>query len=412
MNENLKIPYSPVLSEEIIKELAIKNENKIILIVLDGVGGLPYKMGKTELEYANTPNLDKLAKNSALGLTYPVAIGITPGSGPSHLSLFGYDPVKYNIGRGILEALGLGLELTQDDLPARANFATLKDGIIVDRRAGRIPTEKNQELCEKLSKNIKKIEDVEVIIKPGKEHRFVVVFRGKGLESGVSDADPQKEGLKIKYAQALKKEAEKSARIVNKFIDLVTDLLKNEEKANTCLLRGIDKVPPIPKMSEIFKLNPCAIATYPMYKGLAKLVGMEVLEAGETLSDQVNTLKKYYNNFDFFYFHIKKTDSYGEDGNFDEKVKIIEEFDKILPEILSLDPSVVVITGDHSTPSILKGHSWHPNPFLLYSKYVFTTDSSRFTEKECLKGSLGQFYSINAMPLMLANSLKLKKFGA
>ncbi len=402
-----------MLPENVLKNISVKNDNKIILIIMDGVGGLPVKDGKTELELANTPNLDKLAEESALGLTYPVSIGITPGSGPAHLSIFGYDPVKYNIGRGVLEALGIGLELTPNDLPARANFATKdENNIITDRRAGRIPTEKNKELCKKLSENIKKIEDVEVIIRSGKEHRFVVVFRGEGLDGPLTDADPQKEGLKAKYAEPTKPSAEKSARIVNKFIDMVSEILKDEHPANTCLMRGIDKVPPVPPMSEIFKLTPAAIATYPMYKGLSRLVGMEILETGESIEDEIKTLKENYNKYDFFYFHIKKTDSYGEDGNFENKIKIIEETDKLLPEILALNPDVLVITGDHSTPAILSAHSWHPNPFLLKSKYIRPDDGEKFTEKECLKGSLGHFYAIDAMPLMLAHSLKLKKFGA
>ncbi len=402
-----------MLSEQIFKEMIVKNEKKIILMIMDGVGGLPMKDGKTELEYASTPNLDKLAKKSCMGLTNPVAIGVTPGSGPAHLAVFGYDPVKHEIGRGVLEALGIGLHLTSNDLPARANFATKDDNdIILDRRAGRIPTEKNIELCKKLSEKIKKIDDVEVIIKPGREHRFVVVFRGEGLEGPLADADPQKEGLKIKYAEAENPKAKKSAKIVNKFIDMVSEVLKDEKPANTCLLRGISKVPSVPVMSELFGLTPAAIATYPMYKGLARLVGMEVLDAGETIEDEIKTLKQNYKKFDFFYVHIKKTDSYGEDGNFDNKVKIIEEVDKFIPDILGLRPDVFVITGDHSTPALLSGHSWHPNPFLLKSDYIRPDKAERFTESECLKGSLGQFYSVDAMPLMLANALKLKKFGA
>ncbi len=403
-----------MIPEKMIKKLSIKNERKIILIVLDGVGGIPDESGKTELEEARTPNLDKLAKKSSLGLTHPVSPGITPGSGPSHLALFGYDPIKYDIGRGVLEALGINLELTQKDVAARANFATKNnEDIILDRRAGRIPTEKNKQLCAILSEKIKKIEDVEVIIRPGKEHRFVVVFRGEGLEAPVSDADPQKEGTKMKYSEPVAPGSEKTARIVNQFIKQVSEILKNEEKANTCLMRGIAKVPPIPPMSELFKLNPAAIATYPMYKGLARLVGMTVLDVnGETIKDEIETLKKNYNNYDFFYFHVKKTDSYGEDGNRKNKIKIIEEFDSLLPEILNLKFDVVVITGDHSTPTFLKGHSWHPNPFLLYSPFVRKDEGKKFTEKECLKGSLGIFYSIDAVPLMLAHALKLKKYGA
>ncbi|MDD5065672.1 MAG: 2,3-bisphosphoglycerate-independent phosphoglycerate mutase [bacterium] len=402
-----------MLSEEIMKELSIPNEKKIVLLVMDGVGGLPHKNGLTELEAAKTPNLDKLAEESALGLTHPIGVGITPGSGPSHLAIFGYDPVRYNIGRGVLEALGLDIHLTNKDLAARANFAT-KDGngLITDRRAGRIPTEKNQELCARLQEEIKKIDDVEIIIKHGKEHRFVVLFRGEGLHDGLTDADPQKEGSKVKYTEPLVPEAKKSAVIINKFIDRVGEILKNETKANTALLRGIARVPHIPTMNDLFKLKPGAIATYPMYRGLARLVSMDILKTGETIADEIATLKENYSKYDFFYVHVKKTDSYGEDGNFENKVKIIEETDKIIPDILALNPDVLAVTSDHSTPSLLAGHSWHPNPFLLHGRFIRKSPVTRFTEAECLKGSLGIFYSIDAMPLMLASALKLAKYGA
>lgn len=403
-----------MLSEELMKNLTVSNDKKIVLLVMDGVGGLPVKDGKTELEFADTPNLDKLAQESALGLTHPVGVGITPGSGPAHLSLFGYDPIKHIIGRGILEASGINFPLTKTDLAARANFATKDDNdIILDRRAGRIPTEKNQELCKILQEKITKIDDIEIIIKSGKEHRFVVIFRGEGLEEPLTDADPQQTGLKIKYAQALEDKAKKAQKIVNKFIDKVGEVLKDEEKANTSLLRGIAKVPPIPSMEELFKLKSVAIAAYPMYKGLARLVGMETLDVkGETIQDEINCLKANYDKYDFFYVHIKKTDSYGEDGDFDNKVKVIEQTDKIIPDILSLNPDVFVITSDHSTPVILSGHSWHPNPFLLYSKFIRKNDVKGFTENECLKGSLGIFYAIDSMPLMLASAMKLNKYGA
>ena len=402
-----------MLPDEIMKKITVSNKKKIVLLIIDGVGGVPLKDGKTELEYADTPNLDKLAQESALGLTHPVSIGITPGSGPAHLSVFGYDPIKHAIGRGVLEAAGIDFPLTKQDLAARANFATKdQNNIILDRRAGRIPTEKNQELCEKLQETITKIDDVEIIIRSGKEHRFVVVFRGDGLEEPVSDADPEQTGLRQKYTEPLDSKAEKSASIVNKFIDRVSEALKNEEKANTCLLRGIAKVPPISSMQELFKLKPAAIATYPMYRGLARLVGMDILDAGETIQDEINCLKENYTDYDFFYLHIKKTDSYGEDGNFDSKVKIIEEVDGVLPDILPLKPEVLVITSDHSTPSALSGHSWHPNPFLLYTKYIRKNNVKAFNENECLKGSLGIFHSVDVMPLMLASAMKLKKYGA
>lgn len=397
--------------ENIIKNLSIKTKTKIVLLVLDGLGDIPYNE-KTALEKAVTPNLDNLAKKSVLGSTDAIFSGITPGSGPSHLALFGYDPLKYEIGRGLLEALGINLELTSFDLACRANFATKdKNNIITDRRAGRISTEKNEQLCALLQKKINKIEDVEVIIKPGKEHRFVIVFRGQGLEQNLSDADPQKEGNIQIFAEALTKESEKAASIINQFVSLVDEVLKDEYPANTALVRGYAKFPSIPSMTELFKLNPAAIATYPMYKGLSRLVGMQILDTGETIESEIKTLSENFSNFDFFYLHIKKTDSYGEDGNFEKKVTIIEEVDKYIPQILSLKPDVLVITADHSTPALLKGHSWHPNPFLLFSPYI-QSDEKLFTEFECARGSLGRFPSQEAMVLMLAHALKLKKFGA
>jgi len=401
-----------MVSESVIKEISIKTDSKILLLVIDGVGGLPLD-GKTELEKAETPNLDNLASQSVCGLTDPIGYGITPGSGPSHLALFGYDPLKYTIGRGVLEALGIGVELTPKDMAARGNFATMNSrGIIVDRRAGRISTEKNREICALLSKKIEKIKGVKVFIRPGKEHRFVVLFRGEGLNGPVSDADPQKNGERAKPARALSARAKKAGEIVNSFIRKASEVLKNERPANTVLLRGISKVPRIPSMRELFNLSPAAIATYPMYKGLARLVGMEVLETGENIGDELNTLRENFGKFDFFYLHVKKTDSYGEDGNFEKKVKMIEEVDRFIPEILDLGFDVIVITSDHSTPALLRSHSWHPNPFLLWSRFIRVDEAKRFTEKECSKGGLGRFAAVDAMPLMLANGLKLEKFGA
>lgn len=401
-----------MVSENIIKEISIKTDSKILLLVIDGVGGLPQD-GKTELESAQTPNLDSLASRSICGLTDAIGYGITPGSGPSHLALFGYDPMKYLIGRGVLEALGIGIELTHKDMAARGNFATMDNrGIIVDRRAGRIPTEKNREICALLTKKIEKIKGVKVFIRPGKEHRFVVIFRGDGLNGPLSDADPQKNGEKAKPARALSAKAKKAKEVANSFINKATEVLKGQHPANTVLLRGISKVPRIPSMGELFNLSPAAIATYPMYKGLARLVGMEVLPTGESIQDELNTLKENFEKFDFFYLHIKKTDSSGEDGNFQKKVRVIEEVDKFIPEILNLEFDVIVITSDHSTPSLLKSHSWHPNPFLLHSKFIRVDGAKRFTERECSRGGLGRFPAVNALPLMLANGLKLEKFGA
>lgn len=398
--------------EELFKSLWVKNDAKIVLLVLDGLGGLPVD-GKTELERAQTPNLDALAARSACGLTDPIAPGITPGSGPAHLAMFGYDPLKYQIGRGVLETLGVGLSMTPQDLAARGNFATMDDrGIITDRRAGRIPTEKNRELCALLRKDIPEIGRVQVIIESGVEHRFVVLFRGEGLEDGLSDADPQQVGQKAKPARALKPGAKQSETIVNRFIDLASRVLKAQHPANTVLLRGFARYPHIPSMNELFGLNTAAIAPYPMYRGLARLVGMEILESGPSIEEEFKTLSENFDGYDFFYVHVKKTDSYGEDGDFGKKVKVIEEADRFIPDLLALNPDVLAVTGDHSTPAVLKSHSWHPNPFLLYSKYERSGGVKGFSEGECARGSLGRFRAKDELPMMMACALKLKKFGA
>jgi len=401
-----------MIPDQILQSLVIQTESKLVMVVMDGLGGLPVR-GKTELETARTPNLDRLASKSACGLIDPIANGITPGSGPSHLALFGYDPLQFEIGRGVMEALGIGLRLTKEDLTARGNFATVdENGIIVDRRAGRIASEKNREICQFLQDEIKEINGVRISIYPGKEHRFVIVFQGEGLRDELTDADPQKEGQRAKETENLTSEARRTAELVNQYLKRVTAILKPFYPANTILLRGFSKVPDIPSMAERFKLKPAAIATYPMYKGLARLVGMEVLETGETLREEVETLKHHFHEYDFFYLHFKKTDSAGEDGHFQKKVKALEEIDRIFPSLLKLRPDVLVVTGDHSTPSLLKSHSWHPNPILLYSKYVRPDGIRRFTERNCLHGQLGRFPATEVLPLMLANGLKLKKYGA
>jgi 2,3-bisphosphoglycerate-independent phosphoglycerate mutase len=400
------------LPEDVLRSLAIQTDSRLILVVIDGLGGLPVR-GKTELEAAKTPNLDRLASKSICGLIDPISYGITPGSGPSHLALFGYDPLQYEIGRGVMEALGSDIPLTQDDLAARGNFATINEqGMIVDRRAGRIPTEKNREICGFLGNEIKEIEGVRISIYPGKEHRFVLVFRGEGLKDDLTDADPQKDGLKAKGTEGFSQEARRAAEVVNLYLKKANEALESFHPANTILLRGFSKIPHIPTMSDRFRLRPAAIATYPMYRGLARLVGMEILETGETLREEGETLKKYFDRYDFFYIHFKKTDSAGEDGNFKLKVKVLEEIDRVIPSILKLKPDVLAVTGDHSTPSLLKGHSWHPSPILLYSKYIRPDGIRRFTERHCQRGQLGRFAAKDVIPLMLANGLRLKKFGA
>jgi len=401
-----------MIPEEVIKSLAVESDSRIILILMDGLGDIR-QGGKTPLEAARTPNLDFLAAEGTLGLTDPVSPGITPGSGPAHVSLFGYDPIKYQIGRGVLEATGIDMKLEKNDLASRGNFATRdEDGLITDRRAGRISTEENRRLVDALQKNIPEIEDVKIILRSVKEHRFVAVFRGENLQRGVAGTDPQATGVRSLAPSAIVPEAERTARVVMEFIRRADEVLAGEKRANTILLRGFSQLPEIPSMQALFKLNPAAIATYPMYRGLARLVGMKILQTGETIADEFETLQKNWSRFNFFFVHIKKTDSYGEDGNFTAKLKVIEEVDEFIPRVRELGPDVLAITGDHSTPCLLKSHSWHPNPFLLWSKYIRVDEVKSFSEASCAWGGLGRLPAVEAMPLMLANALKLEKFGA
>ena len=408
--------------EDLLPSLAVRTDSRILLFVLDDLGGLPYQ-DKTELEAAKTPNLDHLAHHSSLGLMDPISPGITPGSGPAHLALFGYNPLKYEIGRGILEAIGLEIEFNPEDLACRGNFATLSNGdVVVDRRAGRISTVKNRVLCGLLQSELLKnggIQGVNLLVQPGIDHRFAVRFRGENLSEKITDADPQKEGEPWKPAEPLLtpedphyQEAEWTANIVNGFTAMAKRVLKEHLPANGILLRGFSRLPQLPTLQERTHLTPAAIAPYPMYQGLARLVGMEILKTQEKMEEEIKTLKENFEKFDFFFIHIKNTDRYGEDGDFEGKVRVIEEFDELLPDVMDLKPDVVAITGDHSTPAQLKSHSWHPSPFLLSSQYSRNHHHTRFTEEECAKGSLGRFSALHALPLLMANGLKLTKYGA
>lgn len=401
-----------MVNQELIKSLAQSSPAKIVLIVIDGLGGLPcQETGKTELEAANTPNLDRLAAKGICGLVDTVGPGITPGSAPGHLALFGYDPLRFNIGRGVLEANGIDFDLQYGDVAARGNFCTIDEsGLVTDRRAGRISTEKCTELCRLLDGIA--IGGVKSLVRPVREHRLVVVFRGDGLCADVTDSDPQQVGVVPKAVTALQPEADKMADIANQFAAQTKTILTGHHPANMVLLRGFSERPQFPTMSEIYKLKPAAIASYPMYRGLARLVGMEVLQTGASIEQEFMTLKQHYADYDFFFLHIKGTDSAGEDGDFDRKVKVIEEADRALSILISMEPDVIVVTGDHSSPALLKGHSWHPVPVLLYSKWCRADRVGEFSESACLSGGLGRFPATQIMPLAMANALKLTKFGA
>ncbi len=397
--------------DSILTGLSLQTDSKIVLLVLDGLGDLPVE-GRTPLEAAATPHLDRLAAEGSCGLTDPVSRGITPGSGPSHLALFGYDPTAFQLGRGILEALGVDVDVGPNDLVARGNFATLESGLIVDRRAGRIATEENRELCRALNAALTPIEGAEIRVFPGKEHRFVVKFSRPGLSQALTDADPQKENKPRAGVRALSPEAESTARLVNGFLDRATEILASQPQANTVLLRGFAQFPAIPTLRDRFGLRPAAIANYPMYRGLAKLVGMEVLEVGPETADLFSTLEHRYVDFDFFYVHFKGTDAAGEDGDFDAKTAAIAQVDTFIPTLQALNPDVLVVTADHSTPCSLKSHSWHPNPFLIHARSAQPDSVRVFTERACSQGYLGRFPAVHALALMLAHAGKLKKYGA
>ncbi|MFM7098127.1 MAG: 2,3-bisphosphoglycerate-independent phosphoglycerate mutase [Gemmataceae bacterium] len=397
---------------DLIVELREDNKTKIVLLVADGLGGLPMSPGgKTELESASTPHLDALAREGICGMSIPVLPGITPGSGPGHLGLFGYDPLKYRIGRGILEALGINFEVGKNDVAIRGNFCTVdSEGKISDRRAGRPTTERCVEMCKKL-KQIK-IPGVEIFVEPVREHRFVVVFRSPGLGDRVNDTDPQQVGLKPLLAKGEDPASAKTAEITNKFVQEASAVLASDSPTNMITLRGFATFPKIATMQQVYGLRSAAIAVYPMYKGLARLVGMDILNAGTSLSDQVETLKKTWNDYEFFFMHYKYTDSTGEDGNFQAKVDMIEKLDSAIPAIKALKPDVLIVTGDHSTPSKLKSHSWHPVPTLIASASCRTDGVTEFGESYCLQGGLGHFEAKYLMSLAMAHAGKLGKYGA
>lgn len=397
------------------EELVTSGNSKIIFLIMDGLGGLESdEQGGTELQVAKKPNLDRLAAKSICGLLDPISPGITPGSGPAHFGLFGYDPVEYNIGRGVLEAAGIDFPFTDDDVLARINFCTVgADGRIIDRRAGRLATDDNIRVCEKLQKQINKHDRLlDILIKPVKEHRAVVAFRGKGLFGDLDDTDPQKTGELPLAPKALDEKSESIVPIVADFIHQAGRILKGEPRANMLLLRGFAKYRRFPSMLERFKMKSLAIATYPMYKGIARLLGMEVFEGITSIKEEFEALEENFSKYDFFFLHIKPTDSRGEDGDFDAKVKVIEEVDTFIPQLLKCKPDVLVVTGDHSTPALLKSHSWHPVPVLINSNCCRKDAVSNFDEFHCIGGGLGRMESVYLMQIALANAGRLAKFGA
>ena len=394
-------------------ELIVPAKTKIVLLIMDGLGGLPREPGgKTELETACTPNFNALASKSMLGLTQPAGPGITVGSGPGHLAIFGYDPIEYEIGRGALEALGVDFELGPDDVAARGNFCTIdENGILTDRRAGRIPTEIGRDLADRL--RIIKVDGVEFFIEPVKEHRFAFVMRAPGLGAALSDTDPFKTGVTTLPVTTLNCESEKAAYYANQFIHEARCLLADQHPANMITLRGFDKLPCLPTYSELYGLHSAAIAINGMYRGVARLAGMEVLDVyGHTIADEFATLEKHWDNFDFFYMHVKKTDTCGEAGDFEGKVRVIEEVDSLIPRLLALSPDVIIVGGDHSSPAVLRSHSWHPVPVMVYGKYVRADGIPEFGERVCARGGLGVLPAKEILRIALANAGRIAKYGA
>jgi 2,3-bisphosphoglycerate-independent phosphoglycerate mutase len=394
------------------RELQLDNGSKIVMLVADGLGGLPmHPGGLTELETAKTPHLDALASLGVQGASIPVKPGIAPGSGPGHLALFGYDPLQYLIGRGALEATGIGFELQPQDVAIRCNFCTIDDqDRITDRRAGRISSQESAPLAISLRKI--QIPGIEIFVEPVKEHRFVVVFRGEGLGGNVADTDPQMTGVKALEPVAQNPQSQKTAEVAKEFLRQAKSILAGHPKANFHTMRGFAAKPQLPSYQEVYGLRAAAIAVYPMYKGLARLVGMDIVGNAQSLEEQIDELAANWDRYDFFFLHFKYTDSTGEDGNFSEKVARIEELDSVLGRIQTLNPNVLIVTGDHSTPSYLKSHSWHPVPTLLVSDCCRPDPHSTFNETTCITGGLGHFEAQYLMTLALANAGRLGKFGA
>jgi len=397
---------------QLLRDLREDNGSKIVLLVADGLGGLPMEPGgKTELETARTPNLDAMVREGVCGLSIPVLPGIAPGSGPGHLGLFGYDPLEFQIGRGILEALGINFAVGPRDVAIRGNFCTVNDkGLITDRRAGRPPTERCVEMCKKLQSI--KVPGVELFVEPVREHRFVLVVRGDNLGDAVNDTDPQALNVAPLHAVGEDPPSQSTAKAINQFVAEAAKVLKDDGPTNMLTLRGFARYPKIATVQDIYGLKSACIAVYPMYKGLARLVGMDILDAGSTLADQCETLKNAWAKYDFFFLHYKYTDSTGEDGDFDAKVAKIEALDLEIPKIRGLKPDVMIVTGDHSTPSKMKSHSWHPVPTVLCATTARPDGAVEFGESFCLRGGLGQFEAKYLMTLAMAHAGRLAKYGA
>ena len=401
---------------ELLARLAQPAESRIVLLVLDGLGDLATPdQSRTALELAETPHLDALARRSSLGRIVPVATGVTPGSGPGHLALFGYDPAspEADIGRGVLEALGLGLTLGPGEVAARGNFATADAaGNLADRRAGRIPTAECERVCARLNAALAARPELAARVVPGEAHRFVLLLSGEGLSAAVDDTDPQKLGVPPLAARETAPEGAATAERVRHVVAAIEAAIADEPKANRALLRGFSQMPHLPPMPALYKMRCGAFAGYPLYRGVAQACGMAVVPCGKRIGDLLDVVAARWNDFDFFFLHVKQTDQAGEDGDLRAKAAAIEEVDRALPRLLALAPDVVAITGDHSTPAPMKAHSFHPVPLLVHSRLAFLDGSTAFDERQATRGHLGTFPARELVGLLLAHAGRLEKYGA
>ncbi len=396
------------------RSLARPADTRILYYIVDGIGGLPPSPGgKTELETAATPTFDRLANEGSTGLVTPVAPGVAPGSGPGHLALFGFDPLETTVGRGVLAALGVGFDLQPSDVAARINFCTLDgDGNVADRRAGRIGSDVGAALAERLD-DIDLGSGVECIVRHVKEYRACVVFRGDDLDGRVTDTDPQAIGVAPLAPRALDPAADTTAGLARTFVAEAVALLAGEEDANGVLLRGFDTYAPLPSLADLYGVKPAAVAAYPMYRGVARAVGMTVFASEDTVESRVDLTRKAMRDHDFAFVHFKATDSCGEDGDFDAKVEQVEIADQTLARLLELDFDVVMVTGDHSTPATCRAHSWHPIPVLIHGPHCRVNASQGgFGETACIAGALGPLRGMDVLPLVLAHAGRIAKYGA
>ncbi|MGH2767560.1 MAG: 2,3-bisphosphoglycerate-independent phosphoglycerate mutase [Actinomycetota bacterium] len=398
--------------DNLVASLATDGPGKIVLVVMDGLGGIRTAASGSELAEARTPDLDRLAGEGSSGLHTVVAPGITPGSGAGHLALFGYDPLVYQLGRGVLSAAGVGFDLTPGDVAARVNFCTLDgSGAVVDRRAGRISDEVNRRLCRAIREHLDLGGKAEVFLETERDHRALLVLRGEGLSPKVADTDPQITGALPKDPEALVPEAGPTAALLSEALTQIRSILAGE-RANFILLRGFDSLRELPSFGDRYRLRAVGVAAYPMYLGIARLLGMASVASPPVFAGTVDAVEQAWEAHSFFYVHYKKTDSSGEDGNFEAKVSAIEEVDAEMPRIEALGPEVICVTGDHATPSQLRAHSWHPVPFLMWGPRVGVDSVSRFDEEAARVGAFGLQSAKDLMALMLAAAGRLAKFGA